>query len=48
MKYTRYFENEVLRKRPELRLEWVEEAVLHPDKKRGPRRWKNSLLEVDW
>ncbi|WP_025179615.1 hypothetical protein [Leptospira interrogans] len=33
MKYTRYFENEVLRKRPELRLEWVEEAVLQPDKK---------------
>ncbi|WP_061234588.1 hypothetical protein [Leptospira interrogans] len=33
MKYTRYFENEVLRKRPELRLEWVKETILHPDKK---------------
>ncbi|EQA38898.1 hypothetical protein LEP1GSC047_0194 [Leptospira inadai serovar Lyme str. 10] len=33
MKYTRYFENEVLRKRPELRLDWIEEAISNPDKR---------------
>lgn len=33
MKYTRYFENEVLRKRPELRLDWLEETISNPDKK---------------
>lgn len=49
MKYTRYFENEVLRKRPELRLEWVEETVLHPDKREvqedGRIRFGNGLVK---
>ena len=30
MKTTRYFENEILRKRPFLRREWCEQALRHP------------------
>ncbi|TGK00222.1 hypothetical protein EHQ53_10070 [Leptospira langatensis] len=33
MKFTRYFENEVLRKRSELRIHWVIEAFQFPDRK---------------
>ncbi|EKR64845.1 hypothetical protein LEP1GSC036_0510 [Leptospira weilii str. 2006001853] len=47
MKYTRYFENEVLRKRPELRLEWLEETVYYPDKKEDGRiRFWKWIAEV--
>ena len=31
MKTTRYFEEQVLRKRPYLRREWCELAIAHPD-----------------
>jgi hypothetical protein len=30
MKTTRYFEEQVLRKRPYLKREWCEQALLHP------------------
>lgn len=33
MKSTRYFENEVLRKRPEIRMDWVKEVIDYPDKR---------------
>ena len=33
VKFTRYFENEILKKRPELRLEWIEETILYPEKR---------------
>ncbi|MCC6274368.1 MAG: hypothetical protein IT569_00785 [Leptospiraceae bacterium] len=33
MKFTRYFENEILKKRPELRLDWIEGTILHPETK---------------
>ncbi|MGJ4746600.1 hypothetical protein ACQV5M_09610 [Leptospira sp. SA-E8] len=33
MRYTYYFETDVLKRRRELKLEWLEEAILCPDKK---------------
>ena len=33
MKTTRYFEEQVLRKRPYLKREWCERALLHPVKR---------------
>ena len=33
MKTTRYFEEQVLRKRPYLRRDWCQEALIHPIKK---------------
>lgn len=32
MKTTRYFEEQVLRKRPYIKREWCEEALLHADR----------------
>lgn len=31
-KYTKYFENEVLRKRPYIKKQWCIETIEHPDK----------------
>lgn len=31
MKTTRYFDEQVLVKRPYIRLEWCEQAILHPE-----------------
>lgn len=33
MKTTRYFEEEVMRKRPYLRREWCEECLRHPERR---------------
>ena len=33
MKSTRYFEEQVLRKRPYIRREWCEEALRHPSRR---------------
>ncbi len=38
MKTTRYFEEQVLRKRPYLRMEWCQKALLDPVKKEMRRR----------
>lgn len=51
VKFTRYFENEILKKRPELRLDWIEETILHPEKRKSNRMEEldtgNSLRNLD-
>jgi len=51
MKFTGYFENEILRKRPELRLDWIEETLMNPIKKKiqddGRIRFWKKIPEVE-
>ena len=44
MKTTRYFEEQVLRKRPYLRREWCEQVLAAPINARNADQWPDSLL----
>lgn len=57
MKLTRYFEEQVLRKRPYLKIEWCEKAIINPLKRQvqldgrirfwiGVPEYENKVLRV--
>jgi hypothetical protein len=51
MKTTRYFQNEVLVKRPYLKIEWIERVLAHPEKTEvqddGRMRYWGYVAEID-